>query len=356
MPLRTVYAGPPSQGSGKVNESATTTYLYRRKATGELHCDSQWVIGHMCCGPECEASCDPQEESILLENMGGVSCTSNPASAGCVGQWRIKEDGTHVSDTFRVVPAQTAAGCGAETHTDDLPEVFVFHGALTQGAADVEDFLGTYRRSEVSCAGAPAYVLPNAFHGDAEYSGYLYRRQTPHMCSFYWAIGYFPLAGSTSQPELCDPEEKGILFYAGYDTEGLQGGSCPENPSALGCSGKWIQKDATDGDSSNPTLSVSADGIPTSSRCATECPACKTNPHNNQQPPECGDCATKDHKCWPGHNLTDTTDHTCDCLATLGYCEEGVEPVLKPGDTCPSCWPVDNVACACFGALGFCGH
>ena len=177
---------------------------------------------------------------------------------------------------------------------------------------------------------------------------------TPHRSTHHakaWAADTAPEASASHT----DPEETGVLFYAGYDTEGLQGGSCPENPSALGCSGKWIQKDDTDGDSSNPTLSVSADGIPTSSRCATECPACKTNPHNNQQPPECGDCKEAG-KCWPGHNLTDTTDHTCDCLATLSYCAEGVEPVLKPGDKCPSCWPVDNVACACFGALGFCEH
>ena len=154
--------------------------------------------------------------------------------------------------------------------------------------------------------------------------------------------------------EICDPEGTGILFRAGYDTEGVKGGVCPKTPSALGCSGKWSQINSA-GDISNPTLSVSADGIPTASICSTKCPKCKTNPHHNSQPKEWTDCAS-DGECWPGHNLSDTTDHTCDCLKTLGYCEEGVEPVLKPGDTCPSCWPVDNVVCACFGALPFCGN
>ena len=78
---------------------------------------------------------------------------------------------------------------------------------------------------------------------------------------------------------------------------------------------------------------------------------------------ECVACgvAPKEH-CWPGKGFNATTDHACDCFATLGFCKPGESPVYPPAGTvgkaaCPSCWPGDsNHACDCFAAIPFCGN
>eukprot|EP00037_Helgoeca_nana_P032798 m.415403 g.415403 ORF g.415403 m.415403 type:complete len:280 (-) comp29618_c0_seq1:151-990(-) len=83
--------------------------------------------------------------------------------------------------------------------------------------------------------------------------------------------------------------------------------------------------------------------LPTESRCAQLCPDCKS--------PTC-----KCDACWPGKGLNATSDHTCECFAELGFCDEGKQPVYTPGAKCPSCWPKENTACDCFAAVGFCGN
>lgn len=85
--------------------------------------------------------------------------------------------------------------------------------------------------------------------------------------------------------------------------------------------------------------------LPTHSRCQAMCPQCKENP---PAPCKCDD------KCWPGQGVDNTIDETCNCFASLGFCDKGEEPVYIPGEKCPSCWPANNTACACFAAVGFC--
>merc|ERR1712070_864139 len=55
-----------------------------------------------------------------------------------------------------------------------------------------------------------------------------------------------------------------------------------------------------------------------------------------------------------GSGLNATSDHDCDCFATLGFCKDGEKPVYTPGQKCPSCWPKENKACYCFASIGFC--
>eukprot|EP00729_Bicosta_minor_P024645 gene24645-15431_t len=81
--------------------------------------------------------------------------------------------------------------------------------------------------------------------------------------------------------------------------------------------------------------------LPTTSQCSTLCPECKD--------PSC-----KCDSCWPGQGINATRDHTCECFAELGFCDEGKEPVYTPGKKCPDCWPKENTACDCFAAIGFC--
>jgi hypothetical protein len=99
--------------------------------------------------------------------------------------------------------------------------------------------------------------------------------------------------------------------------------------------------------------------LPTHSICQTLCPSCKTNPDPTSDPPghqprSCTKCASVDQKCWPGQSMTNSSDHTCDCFGKLGFCKKGELPKRVEGQSCPSCWPMDNTACACFAALSYC--
>lgn len=81
--------------------------------------------------------------------------------------------------------------------------------------------------------------------------------------------------------------------------------------------------------------------LPTHSRCHKLCPHCTT--------PDCHCDA-----CWPGQNITSTPDKTCACFKALPLCDPGQDPKFTPGKECPNCWPPENKACVCFGAIGFC--
>jgi hypothetical protein len=112
-------------------------------------------------------------------------------------------------------------------------------------------------------------------------------------------------------------------------------------------------------DDADDAAASSVPEFPTHSICQTLCPSCKTNPDPTSDPPgnqplSCTKCASVDQKCWPGQSMTNSSDHTCDCFGKLGFCKKGELPKRVEGQSCPSCWPMDNTACACFAALSYC--